>query len=171
MMQSWQSVYEGVLNCDMMVVQASIYATLGNMEARPFLNLELLEDLASLARAEGFRFLDRLKADWEAGTLRFDQTGEILLGTWREGSLIAVGGVRRQSEGTGRISRVYVHPDWRRQGVGARLVSLLIGHSQPVFTTLILRTDTKEGAGFYEALGFELLEEPGEDLATHRLIL
>ena len=130
-----------------------------------------LADLQHHARDEGFRLLDRLISDWDSGALRFDQEGEVLLGVFEEGRLIAVGGVRRQAEGVGRVSRVYVHPQWRRRGVGARLLKHLIDQSRPWFSSLSLRTDTAEAAVFYETLGFHLLVESAVDLATHRMEL
>lgn len=53
---------------------------------------EILE-LEAEAVAEGFRFLTRLVADWKNGANRFDQPGECLLGAFRDGHLIAIGGL------------------------------------------------------------------------------
>lgn len=141
------------------------------MEIRPLRDLGGLAELQHHARDEGFRLLDRLISDWDSGALRFDQEGEVLLGVFEEGRLIAVGGVRRQAEGVGRVSRVYVHPQWRRRGVGARLMAELIRRSRAAFLEIILRTDTKGGAAFYEALGFHLLVAPRSDQATYRMEL
>jgi len=51
-----------------------------------------LSPLLTASTAEGFRFLSRLAAEWDAGTVRFDGAGERLLGSYDGGQLVAVGG-------------------------------------------------------------------------------
>ena len=46
------------------------------------------------ARAEGYRFLDRLESDWASGAMRFDRPGEALLAAYSEGVLAAIGGIK-----------------------------------------------------------------------------
>ena len=69
------------------------------------------------SRAQGFRFLDRLVADFESGANRFNQNGEALFGVLEGDACVAVGGVNRDplstDTGIGRVRRVYVrreHP-------------------------------------------------------------
>ena len=50
------------------------------------------EDMRSEARAEGYRFLDRLAVDWESGLMHFDRPGEALLAAYRNGVLAACRG-------------------------------------------------------------------------------
>src|SRR5690242_3568282 len=45
------------------------------------------------ARAEGYRFLDRLARDWVSGAIRFSQVGETLLAAYVGDSLAGIGGV------------------------------------------------------------------------------
>ncbi|MGG7566066.1 GNAT family N-acetyltransferase [Rhodovulum sp. DZ06] len=132
---------------------------------------EGLGALRAAAAAEGFRFLDRLAADWTSGETRFDAPGEALFAAWRGGALVAIGGVTRdpwagaapEPSRTGRLRRFYVHPSARRRGVGAALLAELIAAARPHFTRLRLRTD-ESAAAFYAALGFAQTAEPG---ATH----
>ena len=65
----------------------------------------------------------------------------------------------------GRLRRLYVLPDARRQGVGRALVRRLEFDAMPHFTRLVLRTDSDAAARFYEALGYERLPAGGS--ATH----
>ena len=45
------------------------------------------------ARAEGYRFLDRLASDRASGAMHFDRPGEVLLAAYSEGVLAAIGGI------------------------------------------------------------------------------
>ena len=119
-------------------------------------------------RREGHRLVKRLVDDWEDGTNRFDAPGEIALEARLEGDLVAVGGLNRDpyidEPEVGRLRHVYVSPEARGRGVGRGLVESLIGHAQPTFSRVRLRTVTSEGSRFYVALGFEEIDEPD---ATH----
>ena len=125
--------------------------------------------LAQAARAEGFRFIDRLLGEFASGDNRFDQAGEVLLAVWRDGVLLAVGGVNADpfaAEGrTGRLRRCYVHPDHRAQGVGRELVQALEAHAASHFDSLRLFTDTRAAARFYRQLGYQPIA--GDAHASH----
>jgi GNAT superfamily N-acetyltransferase len=54
----------------------------------------------------------------------------------------------------GRLRHLYVLKRARRQGVGTLLVCNLLDGAIRSFSTVRLFTDTKDGAMFYEALGF-----------------
>ena len=49
--------------------------------------------LRAEALAEGFRQVERLAADWEARTTRFDRDGEALLAARLNGVLVGIGGL------------------------------------------------------------------------------
>jgi len=123
--------------------------------------------LEAEAVAEGFRFLTRLIAEWETGTNRFDQAGECLFGAFRNGRLIAVGGLSCDpfaGPGTGRLRRVYVARASREQNVGKALVLHLLEQARGHFRVVRLSTDTPEGAAFYLRCGFQPIQD---DNATH----
>src|SRR5438874_5887165 len=84
--------------------------------------------LQAEAHAEGFRSLDRLAADWAAGTMRFDRAGEVLLAARSNGELAGIGGLTIDPADPAalRMRRFYVGQRFRRCGVGRRLVAALL---------------------------------------------
>jgi GNAT superfamily N-acetyltransferase len=122
---------------------------------------------------EGFQFLVRLQHEFLSGTVRFDGDGEGFFGAFEGPTLIGVGGLTRDpycdDPLTGRVRHLYVLPQWRRRGVGARLLAAIELHAQARFKVLVLRTDSSAGAGFYQSHGYELLAAGGT--ATHRRLL
>ena len=124
-------------------------------------------ELEAEAVAEGFRFLTRLIAEWESGANRFDQQGECLLGVFRNGRLIAIGGLSSDpfaEPDAGRLRRVYVARASRRQNVGKALVQRLLELASGHFCVVRLSTDTPEGSAFYLRCGFRPIQD---DFATH----
>jgi GNAT superfamily N-acetyltransferase len=76
--------------------------------------------LRAEAHAEGYRFVERLAKDWEAGATRFDHDGEALLGAHVDGVLAGIGGLTLDPVVLGalRMRRFYVRPSFRRHGIG-----------------------------------------------------
>lgn len=122
--------------------------------------------LRDLSVREGFGMLPRLERQWAEGK-RFQRPGELLLGGFMERHLVVIGGLTQtQHAYIMRVRRVYVHPDFRRQGLGHRLMQALIRHAESLpVRELELFTDTEAGAQFYESLGFVPVAEEG---TTHR---
>ncbi|AMS17591.1 acetyltransferase [Pseudomonas chlororaphis] len=123
--------------------------------------------LEAEAVTEGFRFLTRLVAEWQNGSSRFDQPGECLLGAFRNGQLIAIGGLTRDpyaGPDIGRLRRLYVARAARGRNVGKALVQRLLEHAAQQFCVVRLSTDTPEGAAFYLRCGFQQIQD---DFATH----
>ena len=87
-----------------------------------------LDALRAEALAEGFRQVERLAGDWEAGTTRFDRDGEALFAARLNGVLVGIGGLTIEPvvPGALRMRRFYVRPAFRRIGVGRRLVTALL---------------------------------------------
>ena len=126
-----------------------------------------LRELETQAVAEGFRFLSRLIEEWESGANRFDQQGEGLFGAFRNGRLIAIGGLSSDpfaEPDVGRLRRVYVARASRGQNVGKALVQHLLELASEHFRVVRLSTDTPEGAAFYLRCGFRPIQD---DFATH----
>src|SRR4051812_8180651 len=96
------------------------------------LPIALFRPLVEESTREGYRFLQRLEGEYEAGRLRFDGAGEVLLGVFDGPGLVAVGGVSRDPYGgaadTGRIRHVYVRATHRRRSVGRQLIAALEAH-------------------------------------------
>ncbi|CAI8705726.1 putative acyltransferase [Pseudomonas sp. IT-196MI5] len=126
-----------------------------------------IRELETEAVAEGFRFLSRLIEEWENGANRFDQQGECLFGAFRNGRLIAIGGLSSDpfaEPDVGRLRRVYVARASRGQNVGKALVQQLLELASEHFRVVRLTTDTPEGAVFYLRCGFRPIQD---DFATH----
>lgn len=137
------------------------------------LTIEEIVPLLETSLAEGYDLVHRLWQEYESGENRFDSNGAALFGVDGGDSLIAVGGVQLDpylnQQDAGRVRHVYVHPAWRRAGIGRMLISALIDHSVAHFDVLTLRTPTDHGDKFYTSLGFQ--QEPRYDSVTHWLSL
>jgi GNAT superfamily N-acetyltransferase len=121
----------------------------------------LPEDILALgqrARCEGFRFIDRLIEEFHSGANTFSAPGEVLFEVRDGGRLIAVGGLNRDpyvsGKRLGRLRRVYVDPDCRRQGVGKILLDAIECAAKTHFSELRLFTDSERAASFYASLGY-----------------
>jgi GNAT superfamily N-acetyltransferase len=129
-------------------------------------------DLAPLveeSKLKGHHFLRRLSADWEVGSNRFSKDGEALFGVYDNDSILAVGGINRQSGTVGRLRRFYVQVDARRKGIGRMLSEHILIFASHFYETVILRTQSSEADFFYRALGFEKTTSYGN--ATHSIYL
>ena len=85
-------------------------------------------ELRAEALAEGFRQVERLASDWEAGRIRFDRDGEAMLAARLKDVLVGIGGLTIEPvvPGASRMRRFYVRPAFRRNGVGRELVTALL---------------------------------------------
>jgi ribosomal protein S18 acetylase RimI-like enzyme len=105
-----------------------------------------------------------------SGRVCFGGAGEALLGAFQANRIIGIGGLTHDPYSddptTGRVRHLYVMPEWRRRGVGASLLAEIERHAQSNFSSLVLRTDTKNAASFYESLGYERSTEA--KTTTHR---
>jgi GNAT superfamily N-acetyltransferase len=107
------------------------------------------------ARAEGYLFVERLAADWEAHTMRFDGNGEALLAAHVTGVLAGIGGLTNEPvlPGALRMRRFYVRPLFRRAGIGRTLAMALLERAR--ITGLLVTVNAAPGSvSFWESLGF-----------------
>lgn len=142
-------------------------------EIKNLLDVNLM-DLVTESKKEGFRFLERLINDYKNGTNNFSRSGESLYGVFnKEGLLIAIAGINKDpfsNEGEiGRLRRFYVSKDYRRNGLGRRLVNKIINDARKHYKILVLYTDTKQADKFYTSMGF--LNENRFSKSTHFLKL
>lgn len=128
-----------------------------------------ISTLLEVSLAEGHNLVERLVDDWEDGSNRFDQPGEVALGAWVGSKLVAVGGLNRdpyiEDADVGRIRHLYVSPQARGRGVGRVLVLALLEEARKTFRRVRLRTSQHGASELYLSLGFERIgDEPD---ATH----
>jgi GNAT superfamily N-acetyltransferase len=125
--------------------------------------------LIDASKAEGYDFVQKLWDEYQSGKATFQEPGAVLLGVYDDERLIAVGGVHSdpylKEVSAGRIRHVYVLPEYRRGGMGKKLVQALMEYGANQFNTFTLRTMTQHGRDFYTALGFT--DEPRFADATH----
>ena len=119
---------------------------------------ELPADLAALreeARAEGYRFVERLATDWGSGTIRFDRQGEALLAARLRRVLAGIGGLTIDPvvPDALRMRRFYVRPAYRRSGVGRELATALLERARS-FSGLVTVNAAPASTLFWESLGF-----------------
>ena len=100
----------------------------------------------------------RLIDDHLAGVNRFSKRGECLYVVRNSGEVIGVGGINVDPyynlPSLGRIRHVYVHPIFRRTGVGRRLMERIESHGKQYFESFQLFTSSKAAGSFYEALSY-----------------
>jgi GNAT superfamily N-acetyltransferase len=127
-----------------------------------------LDALQTEARAEGYRFLERLCVEWASGTVRFDRPGEQLMIARVDAALAAIGGLTLDPVVAGalRMRRFYVSARFRRHGIGRTLASALLDHAQRS-TDMVTVNAATGSAPFWETLGF--VAEPREG-HTHVLV-
>jgi GNAT superfamily N-acetyltransferase len=119
-------------------------------------------ELARSASSEGFGMVRRLVDDYSSGANTFSKHGECLCAVRNEDQVIAIGGINvdpyYESPSLGRIRHLYVHPDFRRNGVGAGLMGLIEGEGAKCFDSFQLFTESRAASSFYEALGYVPVE-------------
>ena len=125
------------------------------------------ETLRAEAHAEGYKFLERLAADWNSGATRFNRPGEALLAAYIVNELAAIGGLTIDPVVLDalRMRRFYVRKRDRRSGIGRRLAAALLERAAQAGCPVTVNA----GAGserFWQALGFGADEQDGH---THRL--
>jgi len=120
---------------------------------------DLFDVLVSESERAGYRFVRRLADEWASGTNRFDRPGEALFAASVDGRLIGACGLNvdpyTQAPRVGRVRHLYVLTDYRRSGVGRRLVEQVLDTARGRFDRLRLSTQNPAAAHLYERLGFE----------------
>ena len=132
-------------------------------------------DLSYLRResvSEGHGFVELTLAQWVDGSNRFDRSGEGLFIARTNNAAVGMCGLNVDPFLTdptvGRIRHLYVHPSFRRQGIGIRLVEECLDLARITFDRVRLRTFDVQAACFYAFIGFDGV---AEETATHSLEL
>jgi GNAT superfamily N-acetyltransferase len=131
-----------------------------------------LDGLVIRSLEEGFKFVQRLRDQYESGINRFDQHGEALLLARDASNVIAVIGLNIDPGGRPdvmRVRRFYVLPEYRRQGLGQKMLLEVIELARAARAEVLeLHTDNPHAARFYERNGFQALNSSN---FTHRFTL
>jgi GNAT superfamily N-acetyltransferase len=132
-----------------------------------------VDELVALSLGEQFRALARMRAAWADGSNRFDARGEALFEAREDGRLVGICGLNRDPYTTmpqvGRVRHLYVHPEWRRQGIGRALLRHVLEQAGQAFSRVRLRTLRPDADAFYRALGFAAVD--GAPDVTHEIVL
>lgn len=128
-----------------------------------------LTELRAEASAEGYRFLERLASDWDAGALRFAKPGEVLLAAYSDGTLVGIGGLTADPvlPRTLRMRRFYIRSPLRRSGIGRGLAMALIERAARTECPITVNA-TGGSEPFWQSLGFVADRRNGH---THLLLL
>ena len=134
----------------------------------------LPDDLPALqaeAAAEGYRFVEGILEEWDAGRYEGGDDRNALFALFREGMLAAVGAVTPDPYDPApdllRIRHVYVRPEHRRGGFGRALASALIQQGFALAPRLSLNAADAGASAFWEAIGFQ--SDNGGTRRTHLL--
>ncbi|MBB4218089.1 GNAT superfamily N-acetyltransferase [Rhizobium sp. BK212] len=129
-----------------------------------------IADLESEARQEGYRHITRLIDEWSAGDVRFEGTGERLLGAYVDAVLAGVGGMTVEAAMSGalRMRRFYISPAMRGRGIGRMLALALLDHARSCCCIVTVHAGNDGAAKFWESLGFQANGQCGH---THRFDL
>lgn len=130
-------------------------------------------DLLSDSLGEGYLHIQRMKQEWDAGFNRFSNPGEALYIAQAGERCAGICGLNRQAidDGiaTARLRRLYVRPEYRRQGIGRQLVERALRDACVHFQQVDLRTMTAPAATFFESMGFQRVA--GSETITHSIEL
>lgn len=126
-----------------------------------------LARLAVAATSEGFSFVTRTIEEWTDGTNRFDRPGECFIIAEVDAITVGMCGLNvdpyLDDPAVGRLRHLYVQPEYRRHGLGTRLVDACVESGHP-FAVIRLRTFDTDADRFYQATGWESIDDPS---ATH----
>jgi GNAT superfamily N-acetyltransferase len=128
-----------------------------------------ISHLVEESSKEGFRHMKRLVDEYENGTNRFDKHGEALFTAYDHGRIIGIGGLNQSlTDGIGRVRRLYISQDYRKQGIGRMIMNRVIEEAKQHFHMIELKTDNPAADKFYRSLGFSVKDN--DEHVSHYLI-
>ena len=105
----------------------------------------------------------KIKRDKYRKYNQLDEIQEALV-VYEKNAAIGGGAIRKYDDETVELKRVFVHPEYQGQGIGSRLVSLLIEWAIELgYKRMILETGEllAESCAVYKKLGFEIIPNYG----------
>ncbi len=94
---------------------------------------------------------------------RLDEIKQAIV-VYEDGKAIGGGAIRRYDDETAELKRVFVHMEYQGQGIGSRLVSLLLEWAAELgYRRMILETGEllAESCAVYKKLGFQVIPNYG----------
>lgn len=91
----------------------------------------------------------------------------VFLGAWADAALVGTGALTPETGGVGRIARMSVAADWRRRGIGGRILAVLCARARARdYRKLVLETTATwaEAIAFYQQHGFRPVAHRDGDL-------
>ncbi len=136
---------------------------------------DAVDTLIAAANAEGFDFVERLRARWRDGAYHdgvnpADKDASVFA-AFVEGELRAIGAQTHDSYDPApshrRLRHFYVRPTARRAGVGRALATALIQDAFNIAPRLHLRATHALSTAFWDAMGFTRVDHPTR---SHQLL-
>ena len=123
-------------------------------------NGDSLDGCAGLEEVNNFsewiKFESRLKKKYGKYN-QLDEINEVIV-VYKNNVLVGAGSIRYYDEKNVELKRIYISPAFRGQGIGTKLVSLLIEWAKELgYQRVLLETGEKltESVALYKKLGFE----------------
>ena len=138
------------------------------IDARPLMP-EVLQELVPTSMHENIQNISKLVRQWTEGESLFDGEGEELRVAQIGGRTVGVGGVVkcRDFSGALRVTRFYVHPEFRNRGIATAIAVHLIKNASQFADVVTCNAQASvQATPFWESLGFLRIEHPG---ITHKL--
>ncbi|MGM0880731.1 MAG: GNAT family N-acetyltransferase [Bacillota bacterium] len=131
------------------------------------------KSLVEESLAEGHRHLFRLIDEYKSGKNKFSEKGEGLFAAFYNERVIGICGLNidpyLNDMTICRVRRLYVLKEFRRHGIGRRLIGVVINEAKKHFKVIVLNTDNPVADLFYRSLRFS--NKPLYPNATHHLML
>ena len=126
-------------------------------------NIDELEKLAKDALEDGYKIVRKTIDQWKDGTNRFSDYREVLYGAKKDGNIIAIGGINidpyLMDEDIGRLRHVYVHRNYRNQGIAKALLEKVLEEKSQYYRVLRLIARNEVAMQLYEEYGFKKVVE------------
>ena len=124
--------------------------------------------LQKLASGEDYLFLDRLADEWHSGKTCFDREGELLMTAVFNGACVGIGGLTSDPATIGafRFRRFYVHPKFRRQGIGFLIVREILSQPMAGNPEIWVHPGSESARHFWIRVGYRAL--PNQELLVAR---
>ena len=126
-------------------------------------SIDKLEELALDAVEDGYNIVRKTIDQWKNGTNTFSDYREVLYGVKVNENIIAIGGINidpyLMDFDIGRLRHVYVHRDYRQQGIATALLEKILNEYAYHFTVLRLICRNEVAMQLYESYGFKKVVE------------